>query len=643
MIRILAGASPQPQESESEPRGPSGHGYAVAVVATFLTLAVVALLFLLRYPLQGFRYPVGWDATWYVFRANAAAFDGLANVGTNRAATPLLLSMLMRATGQNGFTMVALAAPLFAGVAGLAVAAMVRAAFATRLLWLPVIGVLTWVAFGGTGLLSGYIDQTLNVAFVLAGFAAAITLLAGGRGALAATLLFMAAGLAEWPFYGFAMLVFGLAILLFLVAARRHEGSASLGAAGRLFGAMVASGAFTLLTLVGIPAIGNLDLESARGPEKLGVDRRISPPRAIRRLLKRRFLESARDVTRYFGLALASLGALAAARASVKPQRKEARRLFLCLMLAWLLLTAGAAIAQLLNVPVAGARLLLYFFPVPILIGVLVWALARFVTRRVPRPIGPVVAVLLVLGITGGLIANAWLDDRRRAWVEREAVAQLTVAGMYLTRFAPDRDVVFSLGKVNTNTIVRRNNTIKAGLPPAVVPRVRGSAVGSPLDYLDSPSSGAGSSVGASSSPVVVVIEAYNRAGFNEAHLAFPESFVSPGVLALNGPFSPEVFPEQPAPTANTRLAGLLWLVPAITLILLAVGGGWSIVLLPADPLVRTALSPALGLAVASLVALTWDRLSLGLHGWWAVAPPVVAGASGWSLAWLLEKRSARR
>ncbi|MGH2554346.1 MAG: hypothetical protein ACRDHO_01325, partial [Actinomycetota bacterium] len=123
----------------------------------------------------------------------------------------------------------------------------------------------------------------------------------------------------------------------------------------------------------------------------------------------------------------------------------------------------------------------------------------------------------------------------------------------------------------------------------------------------------------------------------------FPESFVSPGVLALNGPFSPEVIPEQPPTTANTRLASLLWLVPVITLILLSMGGGWSIVLLPADPLVRTALSPALGLAVASLVALTWDRLSLGLHGWWAVGPLVVAGASGWALAWLLQKRSGRR
>jgi hypothetical protein len=639
MVKILAGALSQPQESGSEPRSPSGHGYPIAVAAAFLALAVVALLFLLRYPLQGFRYPVGWDATWYVFRANAAAFEGLAYVGTNRAATPLLLSMLMRATGQNGFTMVALAAPLFAGVAGLAVAAMLRSALGTRLLWLPVIGVLTWVAFGGTGLLSGYIDQTLNVAFVLAGFAAAVVLLAGGKGALAATLLFMGAGLAEWPFYGFAMLVFGLAILLFLVAARRYEGSSSVGAMRRLSGAMLASGAFTLLTLVGIPAIGNLDLESARGPEKLGVDRRISPPRAVRRLLKRRFLESTRDATRYLGLALAGLGALAAARTTVKPQGREARRLFLCLMLAWLLLTAVAAIAQLLNFPVAGARLLLYFFPVPILIGVLVWALARFVAWRVPRPIGPIVAVLLVLGITGGLTANVWRSDHRRAWVERQAVAQLTAAGMYLTRFAPDREVVFSLGKVNTNTIVRRNNTIRAGLPPAVVPRVRGSAVGSPLDYLDSLPSGSGSSLGANSSPVVVVIEAYNRAGFNEAHLAFPDSFVSPGVLALNGPFSPEVIPEQPAPTANTRLVSLLWLVSAITLILLLLGGGWSIVLLPADPLVRAALSPALGLAVASLVALTWDRLSLGLHGWWAVGPLVVAGASGWGLAWAETRR----
>ncbi|HYT80368.1 MAG TPA: hypothetical protein VEQ37_14170 [Actinomycetota bacterium] len=637
MSKILAEATFRTHGRTSEMGGRANLRYLVAAAMAFVTLVTIAGFFLLRYPLHGFRYPVGWDAPWYVWRAKAVTFDGLARLGTVRAATPLALSMLMRATGQNSFTVVALAAPLFAGVAGVAVAAMVRSALGTRLIWLPVIGMLTWVAFGGTGLLSGYIDQTLNVTFALAGFASAVAFISGGRGALAAMVLFMAAGLAEWPFYGFAVLILCVGLFLFVLSSHRSL-AASMEVVRPLSGAVLASGVFTVLTLVGIPSIGRLDLRAARGPESLGTGRRLSPKPAMRRLLKRRFLDSIRETTRYLGLALATLGGVAAARVTVDPVRRDARRFFLCLMVAWALLTAAAAMAQILGAPVAGARLLLYLFAVPILIAALLWVAARFVRGSLRAPIGGVIAVLLVLGTVGALMARVWHGDQRRTWVESKAVAQLAAAGDYLARFAPGRGVVFSFRKGGGTTIVRWKNTVRAGLPPGVVPRVRGWALGSPIDQLNalSPGGGTGSgSTGGASGPIIVVIEAYNRPGFEDAHLAYPDSFVSPGVLALNGPIAPTVIPEKRAASANTHGANLLWLAALAAAILLAVGGGWSIVLLPTDPVVRAALAPALGLGASVLAALVWDRLALGLHGWRGVGPLVIAACAGWGVAWL--------
>jgi len=205
--------------------------------------------------------------------------------------------------------------------------------------------------------------------------------------------------------------------------------------------------------------------------------------------------------------------------------------------------------------------------------------------------------------------------------------------------------VVFSFRKKDRTTLVRWKNTVRAGLPPGVVPRVRGWAIGSPIDQLNalSPGGGKGSgSTGGASGPIIVVIEAYNRPGFEDAHLAYPDTFVSPGVLALNGPIAPTVIPERRAATANTHGANLLWLAALGAAILLAVGGGWSIVLLPTDPVVRVALAPALGLGASVLAALVWDRLALGLHGWWGIGPLVVATAYGWGLAGFLAIRSRR-
>jgi hypothetical protein len=614
-------------------------GYSVAVVMAFAAVAAVTGFFLLRYPMQRIRYPVGWDAPWYVWRAKAVAFDGLSRLGTVRAANPLAISTLMRATGQNAFTIVAIAGPLYAGIAGVAVGAMLRASLGSSPLWLPAFALVTWVGFGGSGLLNGYLDQTLNVALVLAGFAAAVAFIADGRGALASAILLMAAGLAEWPFYSFAVLILCGGLLLYVVASRRGPREA-FASTRPLFGVVFASGAFTALTLVGIPSIGNLDLKAARGPESLGFGKRLSPTPNLRRLLRERFLVSIEQPRRYLGLALAVLGGLAALRAEAPPDRRQARRFLVALMASWVALTAAAAVAQLAGAPVAGARLLLYLFAVPVLVAVVVWAVARFARGRLSPVLGVLVAATIVLGAVGALATVTWRSDQRRTWLSARTLAQLGAAGEYLTSVAPDRKVVFSFADVDGTTRVRWRNTVRAGLPPSVLRRISGFKVGPVIDPL-APGGWSGG-IRLPGGPVVMVLDVYNHAAFDEAHQAYPESFVSPGVLALNGPSFPSVI-EAPAPdTANTRGLHLLWVVSLSVAILFAAGGGWAIVLLPSDPVVRAGLAPALGLGMSVLAALVWDRLSLGLGGWWGIGPMIVVTAAGWIMAALTRHQAGR-
>jgi hypothetical protein len=73
-----------------------------------------------------------------------------------------------------------------------------------------------------------------------------------------------------------------------------------------------------------------------------------------------------------------------------------------------------------------------------------------------------------------------------------------------------------------------------------------------------------------------------------------------------------------------------------ILVVLFAVGGGWSLALLPSDPVIWISLAPALGMAVISLVALAWDRAGLPLSGNRPLITLVLAAVAGWAAALLV-------
>jgi hypothetical protein len=132
------------------------------------------------------------------------------------------------------------------------------------------------------------------------------------------------------------------------------------------------------------------------------------------------------------------------------------------------------------------------------------------------------------------------------------------------------------------------------------------------------------------SARAVIAIEAYNTATFADAAALQPRRIVAPGVLVLRGPTPQLPLPAGEPVTADTRLLTLAWTVAAIVAILFAAGSGWSVALLPADPIVRVTLAPSLGLAVITLVALAWDRLGLTFASWGSLGPLAIAVAAGW-------------
>jgi hypothetical protein len=621
--KLAPGTRPAP------PGGPQSWGkrlgeHVPPLVAAGVTFIALGLLILARYPLRDYVYPIGWDSATYVWRAGAVTVDGLARIGAIRAGSPLLVGMMMQATGQNGFTMVPIVMAVLAGIVALGNAAMARAAFGVRAIWIPVIGVMSWLAFGHIGMIGGHLDNVLNAAFVVGAFATGVAFVGRGRGALGVTLLFMAAAVAEWPFYLLALAVFFLALGIFAWPAVRSRGNRPdlLRPAGRLALAAGTSAVLAAVTFLARPPGGGVGLRSFGA--------------RFRATIRDRFFQRLRDPARFYAVPLAAAGAFLAARAPLPPDRAPARRLFLSVMASWAVVTLAASIAQVAGIPVAGARLLNYFFAVPLLTGILLWALTQDLIGRW-RAVGAAIGVAMVAAAFIGFGTLAWQgEDGRKPWIAPDAVAQIAAAGRYAERSAPGRSLYFigASGELAWNVI-------QASLPPDLVP----SAVrfeGTPSEFMASVGdiqrqaieSGARGAIG-------IVIQRYNRPGYQDAVGTNQWARVAPGVLVLPGA-RPVSGVHAAPPKGNLRARSLLWISVAVVVLLFVAGTGWAVALLPPDPVLRVALAPGFGAGMLTLVSLGWDRVGLGFSrsNTWMVAAATTL--LGWVTAGLMARSRSR-
>jgi hypothetical protein len=602
------------EPSSSEPGGASVAPWRPVVgttAACLVTFAALGALFLSPYPLNGFSLPVGWDAPFYVWRAKVTAFAGLDPIGTIRSGTPLLLAVLTGASGQNAFTMVALAPALLAGVGGLGSAAMARSALGVGALWVPVVAVFTWVGFGRVGMIGGHLDNVLNAALVLSAFGAACAAIAGGKGAVAVAVLLSAAGLAHWAFHAYAVAVLLAAWFLFVLTKRSRGDRGAWRSAAPLVVATGASVIFTALTFLAPPPQG-------------GAIRIFRP--AIRRLLMARLAARLSDGLRYLVLPFSAMGAVAMVRSPVPAERSDARTFLVSLMAAWLASVVAAILVQLVGIPVAASRLLHFLFALPFLGAVALWWGGRGLSAR-SRWFG-VVALLTVSLVVGGFTALAWTTERtRRPWFEAAAVRQVGAAATYVARNAPDRDVVYTLeSKVERSSSAGRWwHVVRAVLPPDQIVQAN-RYYGSIQELAAEPVTPG------REAPLAIVVQRYNLTGFERA-VESGADVVAPGVVVVGGTAPGEAFPLPEDPRAATSVAGLLGAGGLVVAIWFLAGGGWAIVFLPPDPAVRVMLAPGLGVGLLTLVALAWERLGLSLSGAAAFGPVALVVVVGWGAA----------
>src|SRR5439155_8462059 len=305
-----------------------------------------------------------------------------------------------------------------------------------------------------------------------------------------------------------------------------------------------------------------------------------------RMVIKERFIQRLRDPSRWYAVPPGLGGGGLAARVPVKARREPGRRLFLCLLVAWVVVTVLTSAAQVLDLPVAGGRLLNYLFAIPLLAGVFFWALTRALSWRWGQTgmlLGALIAVGTAVGF--GSVAWQWQIDRPPS-IGPAAVRQAAAAGQYASATHPEGEVIF-VQEARRHTW----EELQASLPPDVVPRVKQFS-GAPSDVESHTfESRSGPSGG---EQLAFVLRAYNRAGYRDALGSGHWSQVAPGVLVRAATISAAPVAAAP-PRGNFGVWALTWIVAAVALLLAGVGSGWAAALLPSDPLVRVSLSPALG------------------------------------------------
>jgi hypothetical protein len=182
--------------------------------------------------------------------------------------------------------------------------------------------------------------------------------------------------------------------------------------------------------------------------------------------------------------------------------------------------------------------------------------------------------------------------------------------------------------------------TVQSGLPPDLVPVAIRSTGGTPAEFAAASGDYQAHAIqGGLSGAVGFVLQRYNRAAYEEATGSPGWAPIAPGVLVLPSPRLEAPLTAPPL-KGNLRARSLAWILVAVVMVLFVAGSGWSVALLPSDPVLRVALAPGLGGAVLTLIALAWDRVGLGFSRPSAFALVALSSLSGWAASlWTLRSR----
>jgi hypothetical protein len=140
--------------------------------------------------------------------------------------------------------------------------------------------------------------------------------------------------------------------------------------------------------------------------------------------------------------------------------------------------------------------------------------------------------------------------------------------------------------------------------------------------------------------PVALLLSSFNPL-YGKVAAAHPDWVVAPNVLALNGPHPAQPLPLPPTPSGPHTVAQGAVLGGGTMVVLVLIGLGWAIVLLPRSlrPFEVFALSPAAGIAALLLAGIAVDAVGIRLAGLGGTLAIVLASASGWGAAWYFRAR----
>ena len=618
-----------------------------AFVAAAGSAVVLFLFYFLAYRARRYPMPVGFDASWYVWRARFVGAEGLGALGTSvRPGHALLASILSGLTGVSQLRLAVILPLVLVSVFALAVGAFWAAGVGgdreervEQGTWIVSVGVAGTLV-GASRLVGENVANLLMLALMVTAVAAMARRLGGSRGWLGGVVLLVAAGLAHWIFLGVAMAVLGLTAVLGLPVSlrQRREGATWLSTEAGVVvsSAVVASG-----------AMGVLIAALLRAPFRT-FEIKEDPRRYLPKFMT--------DLSRLFlpgllPLGLVGGGALARWRDRRHP---EPYGFWLRVLMAWTAVSAIGMVygALTLDLPPHRFLTLLVALPGSVALAAAVGLIAGTVRRHAGRVTGAIVAGVAVASVAlpGAL---AWYRHGPGVWMDPAATQQAGTASAYLAHLPAGQPVVFLVdphGSAGLISVPLKERVIRAALEPEQQTRAHFFA-GEPSDLL----AGRPSLVQSDRleralqpywkdvrtvlhrNPPVIVLNAYAKRQFEQARDRLGGTLVGPGVAVLRGPRLSQALAAValPRPVPRTVVGALLGL--AILAALFAAGAGWTRVLLGAEaPSVVVACSmPAVGCAVLMIGGLIAAKAGVRLGGvggaiTFAVIAAAGIAAAGW-------------
>ncbi len=585
--------------------------------------------FLYPFLIHGFRFPLGPDASVYLWWTRLAGHDGLSAV--SRPGIPAL-ALVIQGTLHLPLVAVltALECVLGAGV-GLAAVALVRTGGAgpssaaldaddhsgsRRAVWL-LAGVLAGTFAGH--LATGYLANLAFSALFIGGAAAVAA--ADRRATAAAAFLLGAAGLSHPLFFPLGLVILAAAAALAWpedAAEVRRVAAAAAGGA-----AILVAGALALLV-----GPGPLSVITSRD----GFLREAGLTDVLRSTYWYRFVHRWTRYVQWASIPLAAYGWL--------DTRGFVRRF----LAAWGLVTIGGVALGLATALLPADRIITFGYAVPILAA---FGLARLWRRLSARKL---VALAVTAGLALAMVAGSFIAwARQEPFLSATEVDASTAAGRYAAATPPGTALLFTVNDRDATAsflATRAANVIRAAVPPdrirdvhVVVPPVPAGRVAAPertaLSRVSLAEAAAATRASATGSLTFLL------APFDHVDRVAPGmTRAGSGVFVLAGPGSAVPTASGPAidPLRASSGGGIALATIAVLALLGAAGYGWAGAF-ASDRIVRLALAPLCGAAALMLLAIALERTGLPLTG--SVGPSAIsllAGGGGYLALFLLER-----